>query len=101
MSATSGTRSRSSAAAAFRCSSLIGTTIEIIGKHGFGPTGNNNPSVHALQPADVSRPIVSLAAALAAPAAITADLTARLAALPPSHRPPVDALGMYVGYAGR
>jgi len=57
--------------------------------------------VHALQPADVSRPIVSLAAALAAPAAITADLTARLAALPPSHRPPVDALGMCVGYAGR
>jgi Family of unknown function (DUF6049) len=50
------------------------TAIEIIEKHGLGANGNNIPCVHGLLPADWTRRTLSLAAAVAVPAAVTAAM---------------------------
>jgi Family of unknown function (DUF6049) len=50
------------------------TAIEIIEKHGLGANGNNIPCVHGLLPVDWTRRTLSLAAAFAVPAVVTAAL---------------------------
>jgi hypothetical protein len=60
------------------------TAIESIDKHGFSANGNTIPSVHGLLAANVTRRILSLAAAIAVPAAVTAMIA--LAA--PAHASP-------------